>query len=71
VNTSDSIQIIVSEESDIMKSLDLPIELLGSPDFWIFCLLLGQQWDLEEVDIEKIKIEASELASVLYPCDEI
>ena len=71
VNTSDSIQIIVSEESDIMKSLDLPIELLGRPDFWIFCLLLGQQWDLEEVDIEKIKIEASELASVLYPCDEI
>ena len=70
VNTSDSIQIIVSEESGIMKSLDLPIELLGSPDFWIFCLLLGQQWDLEEVDIEKIKIEASELASVLYPCEE-
>lgn len=69
VNTSDSIQIIVSEESDIMKSLDLPIELLNTPDFWIFCLILGQLWDQEEVDIEMIKTEASELSSVLYSID--
>jgi hypothetical protein len=70
VNTSDAIQIVVDEDMNSFEGLDVPVEFVQTPDYWIFTGFLVEAWNDDEVDVEKMKSEASELASVLYQFEE-
>jgi hypothetical protein len=71
VNTADEIQITISEDVESMKTLDVEVSMVALPDFWVLCGLLGDQWDVEEVDIEALKHDASQSCFFLYPPESI
>jgi hypothetical protein len=66
VNTTDEVVITVSEDLDSMKTLDIDISTVSSPDFWVLCGLVADRWNQDDVDIEALKVAASEICSCLY-----
>ena len=69
-NTTDEVQVIDREDVEMLHTLDLDADLVSRADFWVLCCLLAERWDEDEVDVELLKGEASQVASVLYPFEE-
>jgi hypothetical protein len=67
VNTSDEIEITINDEADQTRDLAIDIDAVSSPDFWVLCGLLASSWNEDEVEIEPLKIQASQICRYLYP----
>jgi hypothetical protein len=66
VNTSDEIQVTISNDVDSIKTLDVGVSMVKFPDFWILCGLIAEHWTDDEVDIDEFKMLASQICLPLY-----
>jgi hypothetical protein len=69
-NTSDEVQVVEDLSADDLEVLDLSAEEMNTPDFWMLCALLAENWDADEVDLPALKERASEMVACLYPFEE-
>jgi hypothetical protein len=69
-NTTDELQIIESEEAELLASLDLAADEVLRPDFWVLCQLLAENWDADEIDIESLKHDITIAVQPLYPMED-
>jgi len=70
VNTSDEVQFTENLSVEDLEIMDLSADEMNTYDFWMLCALLAEHWDADEVDLAKLKEQASTLVECLYPFEE-